>query len=937
MASMDLLFRFLGVDAGAGREFDRMAAKADVTKSALSKVAFGALAAGGVVAAASVKMAADFQTSMTRIHTQADATNKTVATLSKGILSMAGAVATAPNDLAQAAFHVASFGQKSLTAAQQLDVLKIAAEGAKLGGADLVDVTNALDGVLATHVKGVNNYSQAMGALNATVGAGDMTMQDLAEALPKVGITAKQAGINLTQMGAALAVFGDNNLRGALAGTSLRMSIQALEAPAKAGIASLNAIGLSATKLAKDMQQGGLTKALDDLHAHMVKAGDTGKRVGAFLTDAFGKRAGQGLGYLEGELGRFHNKLGEVGKGATGFASSWKGYTKTFGYAWDNARDAGRALFIELGTKLLPVATKFMNWIGSTAIPALSKFAHWLQENSRWTKPLAIGLAAAGAAAMVAFGGPVAVIAGLAAIGAGLVYAYKHSQTFREVVATALVMVKGAVDGLKVAGLALWHALDAVWHGIDAGVQYVKARFADFAAFWNSHSREIRQVTHAVWTAISTVVKTEWRAAMAFIRPALTVLSGAFKTAFHLIKNYVTTGMHLVGDVFKTFEKVTLDFVGVILDVITGHWGKAWNDAKKLVSDAFNGIKKIFGDFAKGALHLLYQAGKDIVQGLINGVESMAKGAAHAVVGVGKGIVHGVTSFFGIGSPSKLFHKFGQWLIDGLTNGMTSRFGSARNAALLLAKGITEGWHGAAKRLEGAFIQPVQNMLDRLNTKIANGLSRQRDLLKKYTSNLKQDLQSRNQAISSLRSSIAGNAGISNVFGQDANGNPTVGNIRTYLTGQVGIYSRYASLFAKARKAGLAPGLLAQISGMAPQDAITLLTQITSGQDGSISSLNALQGQIGAYSKQIATGTVNTPHELATLRSDRREVHEQTRLLHSIDDHLKHFRDHPRSSVAITLALQELGMSDSDIRKLVARINRLERTGQGGLKPRKKT
>ena len=69
-------------------------------------------------------------------------------------------------------------------------------------------------------IKGAQNYNQAMGALNATVGAGDMTMQDLADALSNgVMPVVKNYGLSLLDdVGAALATFGDNNIRGAAGG-----------------------------------------------------------------------------------------------------------------------------------------------------------------------------------------------------------------------------------------------------------------------------------------------------------------------------------------------------------------------------------------------------------------------------------------------------------------------------------------------------------------------------------------------------------------------------------------------------------------------------------------------------------------------------------------------------------------------------------------------
>src|SRR5260221_7888116 len=109
-----------------------------------------------------------------------------------------------------------------------LKLVKIAAEGAAVGGADLTDVTNALTAVVASGIKGVHSFAGAMGVLNKIVGVGDMSMQDLADAFG-TGVLAsvKGFGVTIKDAGAALAVFGDNNIRGAHAGTQLRMAVMA--------------------------------------------------------------------------------------------------------------------------------------------------------------------------------------------------------------------------------------------------------------------------------------------------------------------------------------------------------------------------------------------------------------------------------------------------------------------------------------------------------------------------------------------------------------------------------------------------------------------------------------------------------------------------------------------------------------------------------------
>lgn len=366
-----------GEATGLTDAFEKIPTPITVAAGALAKVGEVAGVTGVAVAALSIDIAQKFQSAMTRLHTQANVSTHDVGVLSKGVLAMSGTVATTPQILAAAAYHIASVGQKSLTTAQQLQILKISAEGAKLGGADLVDVTNALDAAVVSGIHGVNNYSQAMGVLNATVGAGDMSMQDLADAFGPLGAVLKGYNVTIQQAGAALAVFGDNNVRGAQAGTYLRMAVQALAVPVANGAAMLEQWGIKAGNLSQQLQHGGLTEALDTLMRKMRENGVTAKEQGDVLTQAFGKRAGVGLNVLMGELDRFHNKLDEVGRGGNTFSSSWAAYTRTFEFNLHSAEAAAESLGVQLGDKLLPDATKVLHWLATSGVHDLDEFGHW--------------------------------------------------------------------------------------------------------------------------------------------------------------------------------------------------------------------------------------------------------------------------------------------------------------------------------------------------------------------------------------------------------------------------------------------------------------------------------------------------------------------------------------------------------------------------------
>lgn len=314
------------------------------------------------VGVASADLAIKFQSTMATLSTQAGVAKSQLGSLSNGVLSLAGQVGFSPDSLAEALYHIeSSFASVGITGPKALSLLKIAAEGAAVGHANLVDVTNALDAAVASGIPGVQDFSQAMGVLNATVGAGDMQMQDLADAF-STGLLAnvKSYGLSITDVGAALAVFGDNNIRGAAAATDLRMAVQAMAVPAKAGADQLAAMGMSTTQMAKDMQSGGLLKALEDLKAHMDAAKVSTKEQGQVLTTVFGKKAGGGILVLYDQLDRLKSKYPDLTKGANNFGSAWEQTKSTIQQQFNDIRSGADALGVRLGQALLPQLSKLI-------------------------------------------------------------------------------------------------------------------------------------------------------------------------------------------------------------------------------------------------------------------------------------------------------------------------------------------------------------------------------------------------------------------------------------------------------------------------------------------------------------------------------------------------------------------------------------------------
>lgn len=690
---------------GVKKELAEVDAEGGASLESLGAVGKGVMLGMGVAMIGagyeSLKLATSFQSSMEQIHTQAGVPQAALQSLGTGVLQLAGQVGFSPDSLAESLYHVeSSFASVGITGPAALNLLKIAAEGAAVGHANLVDVQNALDAAVASGIKGVQNYSQAMGALNAIVGSGDMQMQDLADALG-TGVLAvvKGYGITLNDTGAALATFGDNNIRGSVAATDLRMAVQALSVPAKTADQDLKTMGMTTSTLADDMKTGGLSKALNDLSTRMKKAGLDGVNMGETITTMFGKKAGSGLAVLMSQLDRFNSKYPELEKGAGGFNDAVAANQQTLAQKMADAKAAVESLGTSMGEKLLPVVT--------TVFGYLSSGIAWLSGHNTVFYAMASGLGALA----VAFGvvkiatiewsatllaNPVVwIAAAIIALGAAIYYAYTHFKGFRDVVqAVGNALKAGFSDAMRLAG-------DAIkW--FEAGpLVSIKKELAIFAAFWHSHGQEITQDAKAAWSMIKTIVVFDIKYTVDTVKAVLTNLLAIWKFVWNLVRNSVKMDWDMIRDTIKTGTKVFLDIVGLFLDVLHGKWGKLGSDAKKLVGDAISGVRKIFSDFGHDALGLLEQAGKDILNGLIKGIESGLSSVISTVKNVGSTITSAFHDVMGIFSPSRVMARSGSYVIAGLNNALLAGKGLLANTARSLGTSIMTGF-GSPKLALGA-------------------------------------------------------------------------------------------------------------------------------------------------------------------------------------------------------------------------------------------
>jgi len=270
-----------GLDAGLGSMMAKMQgvkAESEASMAGVAKVGVAlsaAVAAGTVVVAVeAVKMAGEFQASVTKLGTTAGEAQGNLKMVGDGMLEMAGQVGISAQDLAKGMYTVESSGQHG---AQALDTLKASAEGAKQEQADLGHVTDAVSTIMHDYGPSVGDAATVTSKLVTAVSHGKTTFDELTGAMHSVTPLAAAAGISLADVTGSLSAMTASGMSADQASQNLGHAIQSLSVPTQPMIKEMSALGLNAVDLSHNLGKTGVAGTLQEVaQAIMTKMGPAG-------------------------------------------------------------------------------------------------------------------------------------------------------------------------------------------------------------------------------------------------------------------------------------------------------------------------------------------------------------------------------------------------------------------------------------------------------------------------------------------------------------------------------------------------------------------------------------------------------------------------------------------------------------------------------------
>lgn len=226
--------------------------------SSMRSISLPMALAGG----AAIKMAGDFDKSMTKIKTLVGVASDEVDGMSSQIKALASEAAVSSSSAADAMFFITSAG---LRGAEAMAVLEQATKAAAIGLGETKTVADLATSALNAYGVENLNAEQATDILTAAVREGKLESTELAGAMGRVLPIASNMGVQFHEVGAAFAAMSRTGTNANEAATQLRGILNSILKPTSQAEDMLKKLDLSTKMLRKSIREDGLLATLEIL------------------------------------------------------------------------------------------------------------------------------------------------------------------------------------------------------------------------------------------------------------------------------------------------------------------------------------------------------------------------------------------------------------------------------------------------------------------------------------------------------------------------------------------------------------------------------------------------------------------------------------------------------------------------------------------------
>jgi len=592
-----------------------------VGKSLQTRLALPLALAGG----AAIKMAMDFDKSMTKIKSLVGIAGDEVDAMGAKAKTMANEFGVSSSKAAEALFFITSAGLRGDEAMQTLEAsLKASAVG--LGEtATIADLATSAMNAYGSDSLGA---AQATDVLTAAVREGKLSSEDLAGAMGSVLPVASNMGVQFHEVGAAFAAMSRTGTDAASGATQLNAILSGLLKPTKQAEDALNSMGLSSAGLKQQIKDEGLLSTLNTLKTAFDSNADAAQVVFPNIRALKGvlDLLGSGVEVNRGIFERMNNTMGMT---QTAFDATAQSAEFRLRKAMNSSKESFAQLGATLLTGLLPIFEQV-----STVIQNVFNSFFNLDEG---TQKLILGL---GAFAVVL-------------------------PTIITLIGTLTTLMGALLSPVGLVAAALAGVAFIIYKNWGEILPVVVGLYNQFVDLYNG-SEALRKVIYFLKAAFQTV--------FTFAKTQVMLVINSFSTMWKLIKEFSEKG-------FKgSFKQILSDGFDESVDIVKSAGEEIGDNFSDAMSDAVGStLEKKTVEQVQGALTNV----KDQVSGFVTGLIGDVGGGAGAAPakgtsggGDGGGDTSGDTTSTGVpesgggggGTPPTGFTKLKESLLDlGLT------------------------------------------------------------------------------------------------------------------------------------------------------------------------------------------------------------------------------------------------------------------------------
>jgi len=634
--------------AQATTDVNRLKKSGLSTEEAMRKTSTGLLTFGGVVAAGfglAAKSAISFEKRMSAVGAVSGATKDQMDQLSAKALQLGKDTAFSASEAGLAMEELVKAGlsvDDVLNGAADATVALAAAGEVELPEAATI-ASNAMNqfGLAAKDLPGVADT--IAGAANASA----IDVREFGFSLAQAGAVANLTGQSFDDTATAIALMGNAGIKGSDAGTSLKTFLSNLIPTTEKATGVMEDLGIITEESGnRFLDAQGNYKSLRDiseiLQTSLQGLSEGQKQVA--LETLFGSDAVRAAAIISNEGAEGFDKLNASMHGTTAAEVAAKRLDNTAG-SIEQLKGSAETLAIQLGKILLPTIRSIVD--------GLTAFTNWFANLSEGTQKTIVGILAA--------------VAALALLGGALIKIVTFGQKLWEVL--KVIKLVSAVTKIWTAVQWLLNvALNA--NPIGLIIIAIAALVAGIILLWKN-SAAFRDFFIGLWDHIWSFLKMigAWFAgpfADFFVMVWDGIVAGAKGVWDWLVKiwNGIVDAVKFAVDLLIAYVQFIIDGWKRVIDFFVFLWNFVVNLFKQAVANVLTiigGIVAIVGK-VRGFFEQMRQAAVDKVVALINFVKGIPGKLLNA-----------------LGNVGKMLYNAGRSIIQGLIDGLRSMFSSLWN------------------------------------------------------------------------------------------------------------------------------------------------------------------------------------------------------------------------------------------------------------------